>query len=146
MSTPGLVRVYDSDKIDRDELIVSAVWQSDGYPTQAGLDLAAFLRRLTITRGIGCYDSPIANGMECLAVQIVKNFKEGVGDFYLVKPSDPDSDDGWSYAVHSSTADSEGFPLGQPMLTVRYDTRVLWSGPAAKFTKRTAVAVEKKRG
>jgi hypothetical protein len=33
-------------------------------------------------------DGEFANGLDCLAAQVIANFKEGAGDIYLCHPSD----------------------------------------------------------
>jgi len=55
--------------------------QYDGYPEGHGMELCKFLEGMTITNGIG--GSNTANGMGCLAAQIVANFKQDIGQFYL---------------------------------------------------------------
>lgn len=60
--------------------------QMDGYPSGHGQDLADFLKDIVLVNGIrGNEPTPIANGMECLAAQVVAHFKNGhgVGDIYL---------------------------------------------------------------
>lgn len=49
--------------------------QYDGYPTGHGQELADFLKRFTITNGINTDAPHSANGMDCLAAQIITHFK-----------------------------------------------------------------------
>jgi len=74
--------------------------QYDGSPYGHGLELAEFLKDFKIINGIGG-DSEIgthANGSGCLAAQMVKYFKERVGDIYLY----PNNDDrGWEDYIYT---------------------------------------------
>lgn len=58
--------------------------QYDGYPDGHGLELAEFLKPFTIVNGIRLDETrQIANGLDCLAAQMIKHFKDGVGGIYL---------------------------------------------------------------
>jgi hypothetical protein len=78
MGTRALTFVYDGNKP-----IVNLYRQYDGYPTGHGAELAEFLNGFTIVNGIGAETTRTANGMGCLAAQIVAHFKESVGGFYI---------------------------------------------------------------
>ena len=66
----------------------------DSYPEGLGLDLAKFMRDFRVVNGLGS-DLPdkIANGMGCLAAQIVGLLKDGPGNIYLHKPQEKDWED-----------------------------------------------------
>jgi len=74
--------------------------QFDGYPEGHGLELAEFLKDFNIINGIGG-DAELgthANGSGCLAAQMVKHFKEEVGNIYL----HPHNDDlGWEEYIYT---------------------------------------------
>jgi hypothetical protein len=55
--------------------------QMDGYPDGHGLELAK-LCNVKIVNGIGA-DKNVANGMGCLAAQIIAGLKDGPGHIYL---------------------------------------------------------------
>ena len=78
MGTRALTFVYDGDKP-----IVNLYRQYDGYPTGHGAELAQFLDGFKIVNGIGAEKTRIANGMGCLAAQVVAHFKDSVGGFYI---------------------------------------------------------------
>jgi hypothetical protein len=78
MGTRALTFVYDGDKP-----IVNLYRQYDGYPTGHGAELAQFLDGFKIVNGIGAEKTRIANGMGCLAAQMVAHFKDSVGGFYI---------------------------------------------------------------
>jgi len=74
--------------------------QFDGYPEGHGLELAEFLKDIKIINGIGSSAelSTHANGSGCLAAQMVKHFKEEVGNIYL----HPHNDDlGWEEYIYT---------------------------------------------
>lgn len=85
MGTRSLTNVFDDD----DQLICSMYRQLDGYPSGHGAALAEFLKDMRIVNGIGIGREKAgthANGMDCLAAQIVAAFKNGIGGVYLVRP------------------------------------------------------------
>jgi hypothetical protein len=65
--------------------IVVLYRQMDGYPSGHGDELAALLRDFAIGNGIPVVGRPpkFANGMGCLAAQVVAHFKCEPGEFYL---------------------------------------------------------------
>tara|TARA_R100000687_G_scaffold61392_1_gene49567 strand:+ start:149 stop:589 length:441 start_codon:yes stop_codon:yes gene_type:complete len=68
-----------------DKSVVNIYKQFDGYPEGLGLDLAEFLSEFTIVNGLGAdrYEPRIANGVGCLAAQLVGYLKDGPGNIYL---------------------------------------------------------------
>ena len=79
MGTRALTFVYEGDKP-----LVNLYRQYDGYPTGHGAELAQFLSEFHITNGISSGETRrTANGMGCLAAQVVAFFKESVGGFYI---------------------------------------------------------------
>lgn len=79
MGTRSLT-VFKEDGAD----IVVMYRQMDGYPTGHGQDLAGFLAGMVMVNGMSGGDPPkTANGMPCLAAQVVAHFKDGVGSIYL---------------------------------------------------------------
>jgi len=67
------------------EPIVNMYRQFDGYPSGHGLELSEFLNSFeAITNGIPFGDTrKLANGMGCLAAQLIAHFKQSVGGFYI---------------------------------------------------------------
>ena len=80
MGTRSLTYVYSGDSA-----VVCMYRQYDGYPSGHGSELAEFLNSFdAITNGIEMGERrKTANGMGCLAAQMVANFKGDVGEFYL---------------------------------------------------------------
>jgi hypothetical protein len=80
MGTRSLTYVYD-DKTP----VVCMYRQFDGYPTGHGAELANFLNGFEIVNGYSEVRPKLANGMGCLAAQMIVHFKDGTGGFYLVE-------------------------------------------------------------
>ena len=92
---------------DGETPIINLYRQSDGYPTGHGAELAEFLDGFKIVNGLGS-DTPsrIANGMGCLAAQLVSHFKgDEAGQFYLYSPQTVEC--GQDYEYHVYTKDKE---------------------------------------
>lgn len=82
MGTRSLTYVYDTDNTP----VVCMYRQYDGYMEGHGLELAEFLSPLAVVNGLGAKSEKVANGMGCLAAQMVAHFKDGAGQFYLHAP------------------------------------------------------------
>jgi len=80
MGTRCLTYVYEVN-----EPIVCLYRQFDGYPSGHGAELADFLNKIEVGNGI--LGKPemgeFANGMGCLAAQLIAHFKKSVGGFYI---------------------------------------------------------------
>lgn len=78
--------------------------QMDGYPTGHGQELVDFLTGIKLVNGIcpGDKERQIvqANGMGCLAAQLVSHFKTEVGNFYLYPSKTRDCGEEWIYTVY----------------------------------------------
>ena len=76
--------------------------QFDGYPSGHGAELADFLNKIEVGNGI--LGKPemgeFANGMGCLAAQLIVHFKKSVGGFYIHSIKDADGDGGMDYEYH----------------------------------------------
>jgi hypothetical protein len=96
MGTRSLTYVYEGETP-----IICMYRQFDGYPTGHGQELANFLNELAIGEGIS--GSPelftYANGMGCLAAQMIVNFKKSPGGFYI-HPIDFNQDVWQEYEYH----------------------------------------------
>jgi hypothetical protein len=82
MGTRSNTTVYEDD-----EIILNMYRQFDGYLEGHGKELVEFLSPIRIINGIGSVTSDVANGMGCLAAQLVAHFKKRVGAFYIVSPT-----------------------------------------------------------
>jgi hypothetical protein len=108
MGTRSLTFVYDSYKDEAGKIvqepIINMYRQYDGYPTGHGAELAEFLAPFNMVNGIPVGKSierKMANGMGCLAAQLVANFKDGAGGFYLYPTSAVDCGQDYEYHIYN---------------------------------------------
>jgi hypothetical protein len=97
MGTRSLTQVYDDGKA-----VVCMYRQFDGYPTGHGAELAEFLNQFeAITNGIAFGETrKTANGMGCLAAQLIGHFKTEAGGFYLYPIGTEDVGEEYDYHIH----------------------------------------------
>ena len=105
MGTRSLTFVYDEQ-----DVIINMYRQYDGYPTGHGAELAEFLGQFRMTNGIPVgrdkTGDRIANGMGCLAGQLVSHFKgSDAGQFYLYPATAVDCGQDYEYHIYK---DAEG--------------------------------------
>jgi hypothetical protein len=83
MGTRSVTRVHDGDK--KSPVLVAIYQQYDGYFEGVGENIQSFLKGMVVVNGIS-NDTPekAANGMGCLAAQLVKFLKAGIGGTYIV--------------------------------------------------------------
>ena len=95
MGTRSLTFVYDGQ-----EPIINMYRQYDGYPTGHGAELAEFLTPFSLVNGLQLGETrKVANGMGCLAAQLVANFKDGAGGIYLYPTSAVDCGQDYEYHI-----------------------------------------------
>ena len=98
MGTRCLTYVYEGNSP-----LVCLYRQFDGYPSGHGAELANFLKGIKLGNGIA--DNPkmgkFANGMGCLAAQLVTHFKKSVGGFYIHLVTDSGGVD-YEYHVYAN--------------------------------------------
>jgi len=89
------------DEFDKEEIVVM-YRQYDGYPRGHGRDLFNYLNGTKVVNGIpgGKIVSQLANGMSCLAAQVVSHFKKEVGNFYLHKSGTRDIGEQYVYTIY----------------------------------------------
>ena len=74
--------------------------QFDGYPDGHGLELADFLSGMRLVKGFsGDEKGKWANGMDCLAAQLVANFKTQPGGIYLYPAGTRDTGEDYIYTL-----------------------------------------------
>lgn len=79
--------------------VVNMYRQFDGYPEGHGAELAEFLKSGRMVNGLDGVGKELQfNGMGCLAAQMIANFKESPGGFYI-HPTDV-TDCGQDYEYH----------------------------------------------
>jgi hypothetical protein len=95
MGTRSLTFVYDGEKP-----IVNMYRQFDGYPEGHGQELAEFLVSGEMVNGYSTKETRQFNGMGCLAAQMIANFKNSVGGFYIHAVTDTDCWQDYEYHVY----------------------------------------------
>lgn len=114
MGTTATTLVYN----DKNQCIIDFRTSFDGYPSGYGLELAKFLLSIyEVTNGIDVKETrKTANGMECLAAQLVAFFKTEVGDYYLHPPSfESNFSSDYNYIIH---------PKNKISVELRYDKKL----------------------
>ena len=108
MGTRSLTFVYETDVSEKTNrkthtAITNMYRQFDGYPSGHGLELAKFLSGITLVNGFGTgmKAGTHANGMGCLAAQIVSHFKNDIGGIYLYNTSVKSCWQDYVYNVYS---------------------------------------------
>jgi len=97
MGTRSITRVHDAGK---DSKVILAVYrQMDGYFEGMGVDLTEFLTGMNLVNGInlGKIPTKAANGMSCLAAQLVAHFKTGIGGIYI---ADINQEEEFNYDIY----------------------------------------------
>lgn len=74
--------------IEEGKVIANMYRHWDGYPTVHGEELARFLDGMRMVNGLSLNPGHVANGMGCLAAQVVAHLKKEPGDIYLLAPDD----------------------------------------------------------
>jgi hypothetical protein len=99
MGTRALTFVYQGNTP-----IINMYRQFDGYPTGHGRELADFLAPFTMVNGLQLGDQrKTANGMGCLAAQLIAHFKDGAGGFYIHPVTDTECGQDYEYHVYQDT-------------------------------------------
>ena len=120
MGTRSLTFVYENDRP-----IMNMYRQFDGYPSGHGLELAEFLNGKTLVNGYSDPKSTVeANGMGCLAAQMIANFKKSVGGFYIHPVEDTNCGQDYSYHVYQDR-----------VMVLDYNRKVIYNGSWKNFEK-----------
>lgn len=101
MGTRSLTYVYDGRDTKNTQALLCMYRQFDGYPSDAGQEIADFAKGFTIVNDISddAELGKVANGAGCFAAQLVARFKKYVGGFYL-RTTEQDPDYGQEYEYH----------------------------------------------
>ena len=134
MGTRCLTFVYDHGKP-----IVNLYRQFDGYPSGHGAELAEFLGQFAaITNGISMNETrKTANGMGCLAAQLVAHFKQSVGGFYIHSVESTECGQDYEYHVYEKDGElcvqvrNRGFNAFG--LTLSDRNEAMFDGPVHNF-------------
>jgi hypothetical protein len=133
MGTRSLTFVYDGSNSDdgTNEPIMCIYRQFDGYPSGHGHELAQFLNSKTLVNGYSDKNSAQANGMGCLAAQLIVQLKHGVGGIYIYAPmTGRDYSQDYEYHVYEDKVIVyHDFPYGESP----YDQEPLFEGTWEEF-------------
>jgi len=96
MGTRSLTFVYSENETP----MLCLYRQYDGYVSGHGQELADFLKPFKVVNGLSDGETSfVANGMGCLAAQLVAHFKKTPGGFYI-HPVDLTQDAWQEYEYH----------------------------------------------
>jgi hypothetical protein len=111
MGTRSLTFVYEElyGRQRKARVITNMYRQYDGYPSGHGAELAEFLSQFEMCNGIpvGETEKKYANGMGCLAAQMVSHFKVGAGQFYIYPAAAVDCGQDYEYHVYKAKKTGE---------------------------------------
>jgi hypothetical protein len=96
----SITYVHESDR--RSPVLVRMLRHSDGGLSAHGKELKDFLSGITLVNGLSVNQRAVANGMDCLAAQIVAHFKgvtNNAGGIYLTLPTMSAEGADFSYRV-----------------------------------------------
>jgi len=120
MGTRSLTYVYD----DSEKPIICMYRQFDGYPSGHGVELSEFLTQMTVGNGIS--GSPelfsFANGMGCLAAQMIVHFKKSPGGFYI-----------FAIDSHSDCLQEYEYHVYEKKIIVKNPDEVIFEGSYEEF-------------
>ena len=68
--------------------IVDIYHHWDGYPEGLGVTLASYLEDMKIVNGLGRDDENVANGLGCLAAQLIAEIKDSPGNVSIIGPEE----------------------------------------------------------
>lgn len=121
MSTNGVLYIHAQEE-DTD-ILCGLLSHYDGYPEGYGKEIEDFLNSITLVNGLNSkqQNKRVANGMDCLAAQLVVHFKKRPGDFYLGSESYLQHDYPFEYHVfcQDSTLYIKAFDRKQNVLYCR---------------------------
>ena len=118
MGTRSLTFVYDGNVP-----VINIYRQYDGYPSGHGHELAQFLDSKNLVKGFGKQNSFEANGMGCLAAQLIVQLKHGVGGIYIYPVSSTDCFQDYEYHVY------------EDKVVVKDPTAVIFEGTWEEFAQ-----------
>ena len=130
MSTRSLTRVFDA----RGREVVCMYVHCDGYPSGVGADLAEFLIPMRVVNGISGSTENLANGMGCLAAQLVDHFKDEVGNVYLYAPGINDCGEEYEYHVKPA-GESTALSVFDVPFDAKKPKKLLFDGAPSAFAE-----------
>ena len=91
---------YNNKTYETKQNILCMYRQYDGYLSGYGMELAKFLQDFTVVNGYNSLTPKrSANGMGCLAAQLIAHFKDGIGNVYIYHPDAEDCGEEYTYTI-----------------------------------------------
>lgn len=142
MGTRSLTYVYENYKNEQgnkvEKPIICLYRQYDGYPVGHGAELADFLSSIYVVNGLGLQnEKKVANGMGCLAAQLIANFKTEAGNFYLHEPI-LGRDDWQEYEYHIQQDNIIVFGYDKEIFSGTWQQYFNWIGEQVKLEAEAA--------
>jgi hypothetical protein len=107
--------------------------QFDGYPSGMGVDLLEFLDGLHVVNGMSLGEKRrIANGVHCLAAQLVSHFKAEAGGIYLYPTTTRDCWQEYEYHIQV-VENSKGKEVLHIQVYDNYKEEWLFKGTVRRF-------------
>lgn len=135
MGTRSLTIVNDGKRH-----VMTVYRQFDGNPEGHGKDLAALLGKIKVINGLGGGDrermGKVANGMGCLAAQLVARLKDCVGNVYVEgRWSKKDwKGTAYQYIINKGDGDDGGYgPWDITVTVMESGKKVLFKGDGPAF-------------
>ena len=136
MGTPALTIFKD----EKGQEIAVMYTHNDGYLQGYGKKLVEFLQGMKLTNGIP-FVAPgekFANGMNCLAAQVIAKFKDRVGDVYLWPVGKRDIGEDYIYEVSGK----EGEEVHVIAIKLHGDkSGILFSGKASEVLPQISTKI-----
>lgn len=139
MGTRHLTVINDID--NREIVVLYGQW--DGYLSGHGKELKEFLDGFYIVNGYNLEDQKegvkAANGMGCLAGQIVAHFKKKLGSFHLEPAGTRNIGEEYIYTIYTNAKKENYYSLNQGKfdvyirVTTKHGNKTLYDGPVSKF-------------
>jgi len=99
MGTRALTTIINEEK--QEIAVIYSQW--DGYPSGHGQDLYNFLKDIHLVNGLTMNEKrKVANGMECLAMQLIAHFKQSPGNYYLMPAGTRDCGEEYLYTIYNN--------------------------------------------
>jgi hypothetical protein len=107
--------------------------QFDGYPEGHGKELADFIKDIYLVNGLGMgQPEKVANGIGCLALQVVTHFKKGPGGFYAF-PTRSNPRGAWAEYVYVVSGSAGDYPRMKVIELLGDEDKVIFNGFASEF-------------
>ena len=135
MATRGLIRFAEREEgvsfSEHPKNVELQIYNHyDSYPEGLGVELAEFLGDFKVVNGLGRDEGKVANGMGCLAAQLIADIKKNPGNVYLEKP---DSKRSWiDYVYYVWVKENKGIYLS----VFNYNDKCIFVGKPYKLIQK----------